>query len=99
MVGSGFQNIFKIPNSKADSLYAGVADRSTGSGFMSRRRASTPLPWHLFLPKPKTIAGAFQHVFRRCLERLSVFALGIMPYISASIILQLLTVSFRTWSS
>jgi len=30
-------------------------------------------------------------------ERLSVFALGIMPYISSSIILQLLTVVVPTW--
>jgi preprotein translocase subunit SecY len=31
-------------------------------------------------------------------ERLSVFALGIMPYISSSIILQLLTVVVPIWS-
>ena len=33
------------------------------------------------------------------LERLSLFALGIMPYITASIILQLLTVVVPSWSA
>ena len=31
------------------------------------------------------------------LLQLAIFALGIMPYITASIILQLLTVSYRVW--
>ena len=39
-----------------------------------------------------TIFGVFNMFTGGALERLSVFALGIMPYISASIILQLLTV-------
>ena len=39
-----------------------------------------------------TIIGVFNMFSGGALERLSVFALGIMPYISASIILQLLTV-------
>ena len=39
-----------------------------------------------------TILGIFNMFSGGALERLSVFALGIMPYISASIILQLMTV-------
>jgi preprotein translocase subunit SecY len=39
-----------------------------------------------------TLLGLFDMFSGGALERLSVFALGIMPYISASIILQLLTV-------
>jgi preprotein translocase subunit SecY len=39
-----------------------------------------------------TLLGMFDMFSGGALERLSVFALGIMPYISASIILQLLTV-------
>jgi preprotein translocase subunit SecY len=39
-----------------------------------------------------TIFGIFNMFSGGALEQLSVFALGIMPYISASIILQLLTV-------
>ncbi|MEZ4704270.1 MAG: preprotein translocase subunit SecY [Bdellovibrionota bacterium] len=45
-----------------------------------------------------TLAGTFLEVFNLfsggALERFSIFALGIMPYISASIIFQLLTVVF-----
>jgi preprotein translocase subunit SecY len=40
-----------------------------------------------------TLLAMFDMFSGRALERLSVFALGIMPYISASIILQLLTVA------
>jgi preprotein translocase subunit SecY len=40
-----------------------------------------------------TLLGLFDMFSGGALERLSVFALGIMPYISASIILQLLTVA------
>jgi preprotein translocase subunit SecY len=40
-----------------------------------------------------TLLGLFDMFSGGALERLSVFALGIMPYISASIILQLLTVT------
>ena len=39
-----------------------------------------------------TMLGLFDMFAGGALERMSVFALGIMPYISASIILQLLTV-------
>ena len=39
-----------------------------------------------------TLVRYVQYVFRRGLENFSIFALGIMPYISASIIIQLLTV-------
>jgi len=46
-----------------------------------------------FFAKAKgTLLGLFDMFSGGALERLSVFALGIMPYISASIILQLLTV-------
>ena len=43
-----------------------------------------------------TLLGFFDMFAGGGLERLSVFALGIMPYISASIILQLLTVVVPT---
>ena len=39
-----------------------------------------------------TFLGLFNMFSGGALEQLSIFALGIMPYISASIILQLLTV-------
>ena len=46
-----------------------------------------------FAGKKGTLLGLFDMFSGGALERLSVFALGIMPYISASIILQLLTVT------
>ena len=50
-------------------------------------------PWHPFFARARgTLLGLFDMFSGGALERLSVFALGIMPYISASIILQLLTV-------
>ena len=46
----------------------------------------------LFDAQRNTILGMFNMFSGGALERLSIFALGIMPYISASIIMQLLTV-------
>ena len=46
----------------------------------------------LFDSQRNTILGMFNMFSGGALERLSIFALGIMPYISASIIMQLLTV-------
>ncbi len=46
----------------------------------------------LFEAQRNTILGMFNMFSGGALERLSIFALGIMPYISASIIMQLLTV-------
>jgi preprotein translocase subunit SecY len=45
----------------------------------------------LFKEQEKTILGMFNMFSGGALERLSVFALGVMPYISASIIMQLMT--------
>lgn len=46
----------------------------------------------LFTQQSGTILGMFNMFSGGALERASIFALGIMPYISASIIMQLLTV-------
>ena len=45
----------------------------------------------LFTQNDGTIVGLFNVFSGGALERMSVLALGIMPYISASIIIQLLT--------
>jgi preprotein translocase subunit SecY len=50
----------------------------------------------LFDTQRNTILGMFNMFSGGALERLSIFALGIMPYISASIIMQLLTVVVPT---
>jgi len=50
----------------------------------------------LFNQQKDTILGMFNMFSGGALERASIFALGIMPYISASIIMQLLTVVHPT---
>ncbi|MES0362443.1 MAG: preprotein translocase subunit SecY [Desulfobacteria bacterium] len=93
MVG-GFQNIFKIPELKKRIL-------ATFALLMVYRiGCAVPTPGidgdalATFFARAKgTLLGLFDMFSGGALERLSVFALGIMPYISASIILQLLTVA------
>jgi preprotein translocase subunit SecY len=92
MVG-GFQNIFKIPELKRRVLIT--------FGFLMVYRVGCAVPTPgidadalaaFFARARGTLLGLFDMFSGGALERLSVFALGIMPYISASIILQLLTV-------
>jgi preprotein translocase subunit SecY len=78
MIG-GFQNIFKIPELKKRIL-------ATFALLMVYRIGCA-------VPTPGIDGDALATFSGGALERLSVFALGIMPYISASIILQLLTVA------
>jgi preprotein translocase subunit SecY len=92
MVG-GFQNVFKIPELKRRILY------TFGLLLVYRIGCAVPTPGidgdalsRFFASARGTLLGLFDMFSGGALERLSVFALGIMPYISASIILQLLTV-------
>jgi preprotein translocase subunit SecY len=92
MVGGGFQNIFRIPELKRRVLF------TLALLVVYRIGVNVPVPG--------IDSGALAEIFNRfrgmlgivdlfsggALERFSIFALGIMPYISASIILQLLTV-------
>jgi preprotein translocase subunit SecY len=93
MVGSGFGNIFKIPELKRRLLYT--------AGLLAVYRIGVHVPTpgidggalkSFFDSMQGTIFGVVNMFTGGALEQLSVFALGIMPYISASIILQLLTV-------
>jgi len=93
MVGSGFGNIFKIPELKRRLIYTAVLLA------VYRVGVHVPTPGidggalkSFFDSMQGTIFGVVNMFTGGALERLSVFALGIMPYISASIILQLLTV-------
>jgi preprotein translocase subunit SecY len=93
MIGGGFQNLFKIPELKKRVIF------TLGLLIVYRIGVHVPVPGidavalASFFAKAKgTILGLFDMFSGGALERLSVFALGIMPYISASIILQLLTV-------
>ena len=90
---SGAQNIFKIPELKRRILWT--------LAFLAIYRIGVHIPTpgingdalaSFFAAQRGTIFGLIDMFSGGALERLSVFALGIMPYISASIILQLLTV-------
>ena len=94
MVGGGFQNVFKIPELKKRIIY------TLALLIVYRVGVHIPTPGidgialaSFFAKMEGTIFGIFNMFSGGALERLSVFALGIMPYISASIILQLLTVA------
>ena len=93
MASSGFGNILKIPELKKRLLFT--------AGLLAVYRIGVHVPTpgidavalkSYFDSMQGTIFGVFNMFTGGALERLSVFALGIMPYISASIILQLLTV-------
>ena len=93
MIGGGFQNIFKIPELKKRILF------TLALLIVYRIGVHVPVPGidsialsSFFKEAEGTIFGIFNMFSGGAFEKLSVFALGIMPYISASIILQLLTV-------
>lgn len=90
---SAIQNIFRIPDLKKRVLYT--------MGMLAVYRVGCHIPTpgidsqalaHFFAQARGTLLGMFDMFSGGALERLTVFALGIMPYISASIIFQLLTV-------
>ena len=93
VTGAGVGNILKIPELKRRILIT--------FGFLLVYRVGVHIPTpginaealaEFFARHQDTIFGIFDMFSGGALERMSVFALGIMPYISASIILQLLTV-------
>ena len=51
-----------------------------------------------FQEQEGTILGLFNMFSGGALSRLSIFALGVMPYISASIIIQMLAVVYPPWA-
>lgn len=88
-----FQNIFRIPELKKRVLF------SLGMLAVYRIGCHIPTPGidsnalaHFFAQARGTLLGLFDMFSGGALEKLTVFALGIMPYISSSIIFQLLTV-------
>ena len=87
------RNIFKIPELKKRVLF------SLSMLAVYRIGCHIPTPGidrialsHFFKQAQGTLLGLFDMFSGGALERLTVFALGIMPYISSSIIFQLLTV-------
>lgn len=88
-----FANIFKVPELKKRIIFTAlllvvyrVGAHVPTPGIDSHALAS------FFNQVGGTLLGFFDLFSGGALRRLSIFALGIMPYISASIILQLLTV-------
>lgn len=89
----GIQNIFKIPELKKRLLYtfAILAVYRVGA-FIPTPGIDSQALADYFKSMQGTILGFFNMFSGGALEQMAVFALGIMPYISASIILELLTV-------
>src|SRR6202795_3546614 len=92
-----FANIFRVPDLRKRLLFA--------LGLLAVYRLGGHLPtpginiqrWQeIFSPQAGSIFGFFDLFAGGNIRRLTIFALGIMPYITASIILQLLTVVIPT---
>jgi preprotein translocase subunit SecY len=90
---NSFQNVFRIPELKSRILF------TLGLLAVYRIGAHIPTPGIdgealslLLTTKGGALMGFFDMFSGGALSRATIFALGIMPYISASIILQLLTV-------
>ncbi|OGR32959.1 MAG: preprotein translocase subunit SecY [Desulfuromonadales bacterium GWD2_61_12] len=93
---ASFQNIFSIPELRRRVLF------TLGMLAVYRVGCHVPTPGidaqvlaKFFEGTSGTLLGLVSAFTGGALERMTVFALGIMPYISASIILQLLTVVFE----
>nr|WP_236075264.1 preprotein translocase subunit SecY [Mariprofundus sp. EBB-1] len=89
----GFGNIGKIPELKSRILF------TLGMLVVFRIGAHIPVPGidagilaQFFSQAQGSLLGMFDMFSGGALSRLTIFALGIMPYISASIIIQLMTV-------
>ena len=91
---SSFQNIFKIPELKKRVFFtlALLAVYRVGAYIPTPGINGDALSNFLTHSKAGALMGFFDMFTGGALSRVTIFALGIMPYISASIILQLLTV-------
>ena len=92
MIG-GVQNIGKIPELQRRILFtfAMLAVYRVGT-FIVTPGINPDVIRNFFDQMSGTMFGLFNMFSGGALEQLSIFALGIMPYISASIIFQLLVV-------
>src|SRR6266481_1936954 len=92
-----FANIFRVPDLRKRLLF------TLGLLAVYRLGSQVPTPgidinkWtEFFAAQQGSIFGLFDMFAGGNIRRLTVFALGIMPYITASIILQLMTVVVPT---
>jgi len=93
MIENSYQNLFKLPELKRKLLI------TLALLFVYRIGIHVPTPGidgsaleSFFAAASGTLFSMFNMFSGGALQRLSIFALGIMPYISASIILELMTV-------
>jgi preprotein translocase subunit SecY len=92
-MASGFQNMGKIPELRKRLLYTVVLLAVYRIGvFVTTPGVNASVMQKIVRQGSGTFLGMFNMFSGGALEQMSIFALGIMPYISASIILQLLTV-------
>jgi len=93
VIAGGVQNIFKVPElwSRIKFVLFALAVYRIGC-FVPTPGIDGHALATIFEQAKGTLLGVFNMFSGGALERLSVFALGIMPYISASIIFQLLQV-------
>jgi preprotein translocase subunit SecY len=92
-MASGFQNIGKIPELRRRIRFTVtlLAVYRIGA-FVTTPGVNRAIMGKIVNQASGTFLGLFNMFSGGALEQMSIFALGIMPYISASIILQLLTV-------
>jgi preprotein translocase subunit SecY len=96
-LAGGFANIAKIPELKRRILFTLLMLAVYRVGcFIPTPGVDAEALMSFFARQQRTIFGLFDMFSGGALERLSVFALGIMPYISASIIMELLKVVIPT---
>ena len=94
---AGFANITKIPELKRRIIFTLLMLVVYRIGcFIPTPGVDAEALMSFFARQQRTIFGLFDMFSGGALERLSVFALGIMPYISASIIIELLKVVIPT---
>jgi preprotein translocase subunit SecY len=90
---AGLANIAKIPELKRRIIFTLLMLAVYRVGcFIPTPGVDTEALMAFFARQQRTIFGLFDMFSGGALERLSVFALGIMPYISAAIIIELLKV-------
>ena len=94
---SGFGNIAKIPELRQRILYTlGMLAIYRIGIYVTTPGCNRDVMGRIVKDASGTLFGFFNLFSGGALEQMSIFALGIMPYISASIILQLLTVVVPT---
>ena len=90
---SGIQNIWRIPELRARILFTfGMLAVYRGGCVIVTPGINSQVIRDFFAQMQGTLFGLMNLFSGGAMEQLSIFALGIMPYISATIIFQLLTV-------